>query len=130
MFLSQNHEVYTNQWANILNNILMDSAIIKVLPFPVFLAERESLLILQASAEALDILQLSEKELLTMKMSNFIAQKNIKPQTLDFTELHRPNKPSCFGKLIIKDFEESGQSYLLITFEPKSLEKNTDFKSL
>lgn len=108
----------------------MNSAIIKTLPFPVFLVEIDSLLILQASGEALDILQLKEKELLAMKMSKFIDQKHLKPQTLDYTKLHRPHKSSCFGKLIIKDFEESGQSYLLIIFEPKSLEKNTEFKSL
>lgn len=116
--------------ANILNNILMDSAIIKVLPFPVFLVEIDSLLILQASAEALDILQLNEKELLAMKMSKFIEQKNIIPQTLDYTEFHLPNKSSCFGELIIKKLEEADKTYLLIIFKPKSLEKNTEFKSL
>ncbi|NPD47012.1 MULTISPECIES: hypothetical protein [unclassified Lentimicrobium] len=61
----------------------MESAIIKVLPIPAFLVESDSLLIKQASIEALTFMQMNEKELSTMKMSKFIDHKHIKPQTLD-----------------------------------------------
>lgn len=108
----------------------MDSAIIKALPIPVFLVESDSFLILQTSEEALVLMQMNEKELKAMKMSKLIEQKHLKPQSLDYAELHRPNKASCFGKLIIKSLEEADKSYFLITFEPKSLDNNSEFKSL